>query len=163
MGQQILRQGFWIKLLRQVLSREPDTLSYLKYGVTLLFLSACFLYRVEACFKAKWALFHDPLQGSMNFSALETPTSTSWLKNSAGSNPNWHLNGDKTADELRKGLSASLTQTKNWLQEDGWWNVKQRRYFSSSWFPRSVWPFDWGRKPEKRLTEEPNRDQKALQ
>ena len=49
------------------------------------------------------------------------------------------------------------------LQDAGLWEHRQRNTVSNDWLARSVWPFDWGWKPEDKLTDVPSSVQKAFQ
>lgn len=60
-------------------------------------------------------------------------------------------------------LWANSTQTSILAQEDGFWDVRQRRPASNSWLSLSVCPLVCGWYPDVRLTDAPRSWQKAFQ
>ena len=147
---------------RNFLGGEPHALPDL---ISWSWYSSCCFIRVEALMRLACVALQVLLQRLTNSHADGTPTSSSWLVNNGGWYPRQHSNGD-LPDAADVWLLIALIAAYGNCEpncEAGLLAQRHRRTVSIDWFAPSVWPLDWGWKPDERLTDVPNNVQNALQ
>ena len=117
---------------------------------TLLLSARCFI-RAEALMRLARVTLQVLLHHLTKACADSTPTSFSWLGKNGGWYPKQHSKGDilEAADVWL--LIAYSTHGSCELQDTGLLAHRHLSTVSIDWLARSVWPLDWGWKPDDKL------------